>query len=318
MGREAYRRFWEDVKRLTTGRPQKNNEKHDLNSILLVEKADTIQGLYGKVMHKLEVNDGQQRMTTLIILLNALRNELNVRINLLQEAKAKNSADPEITHLKALEREASALRVLIFLSDVTAHAECSRLRLLDSHRHFFENYIVPPCDFKSAEEIDKHLAEAYSKATTYSEQRLWKASHFFANEFRTSGSIEQLLYLHTTITTRLSITMIEDENNDFLHCMRRFITINDRGIALKPFDRFKAFLILEFWERLLDERHKVEQEKFGSLDQIEVDSLLRKLNDRWHENMGDMQKHWTDAQRRLAAANLPLSYENEQRILQII
>lgn len=156
----------------------------------------------------MEVVDGQQRLTTLIILLNALKLVLDDK----DKAESK------------LARE---------LSDLLVKAEANELLLLQTNHdssHHFSNYLrkgVADSSETAKTTADREILEAIEECTAF--VRDWK------------GRGDSLLSLAALLKNRLFFLIHEIDEEKAVYTV--FEVLNSRGLIVSWLDRFKSILM---------------------------------------------------------------------------
>jgi uncharacterized protein with ParB-like and HNH nuclease domain len=173
-----------------------------IGSIIIVENAE-----------KFDVIDGQQRLTTIIIALCALRNLLEL---------SRNNLDNK--QLKYLQN----IREL--LSDFDMESDQTQLRLelqYEESRGFLEN-LINNVDFNDDRtDSIKRMEEAYNKIYSHLEAYL-------------EESLESLVSYARYFLTKIELVVIESEN--LSSALKIFETINQRGASLNAMDLVKNLL----------------------------------------------------------------------------
>jgi uncharacterized protein with ParB-like and HNH nuclease domain len=205
-----------------------NNEKeHFLGSIICINsKDDALEA------DKLELIDGQQRMTTLSILLSALY------IHLFTIIKNSELDEEEEDELKA---ELRNLKYKIVLK-----SDKKTLRLqpsLSGNNSIDYEYI-----------ISKELGffNTTSSVANAGNRRLYKAFRYFQNrlnETRKEGETEIVIFdLHKTLSLLKKINsaiIVKIEVNSLSDAFTLFETLNNRGVPLSPIDLIKNSFLNE-------------------------------------------------------------------------
>jgi uncharacterized protein with ParB-like and HNH nuclease domain len=205
-----------------------NNEKeHFLGSIICINsKDDALEA------DKLELIDGQQRMTTLSILLSALY------IHLFTIIKNSELDEEEEDELKA---ELRNLKYKIVLK-----SDKKTLRLqpsLSGNNSIDYEYI-----------ISKELGffNTASSVANAGNRRLYKAFRYFQNrlnETRKEGETEiEIFDLHKTLSLLKKINsaiIVKIEVNSLSDAFTLFETLNNRGVPLSPIDLIKNSFLNE-------------------------------------------------------------------------
>lgn len=236
-GKDEWSQLWEDL----YGEGSEDNEFWLLGNIVLcgVEGSDTQ-----------EVIDGQQRITTLTIMVAALR-------DLLVEHYKYTEEDSYYSRASSYHRE-----MIVYDRDEYNYEEGVELRLtIGAEREWFEEHIqtlpkVPLGDKESAMEIiEEKWKPPISTGTGFggipnkipTERRsLWKAYHFFYDKMRRklvggdySNDIVNRTYKTIHETVQMVVTAVPDASSAYI----LFETLNDRGVDLSVSDLFKNLLL---------------------------------------------------------------------------
>lgn len=161
------------------------------------------------VFHRLEVVDGQQRLTTLIILLNALKRALEM-----------SRDDTE----KGLAEELSKLLVKQPGEDL--------LLLQTNHdsSYYFAKFLrngEAPSPDEATTLADKEILKAIQECTAFVER--WRARH------------QDLVHLMALLKNRLFVLLHQVEDEKTVYTV--FEVLNSRGLDVSWFDRLKSILM---------------------------------------------------------------------------
>ncbi len=213
--------LFEDIKRVT----KKNlGESHFMSTIVCRRKDEVYLGT--NKYYKLDVVDGQQRLTTLILLLNSVKLSSRVR-------ELENNELQDLTRL-LVKPEAGNLLLL-----QTNH---------DASRHF-SNFL------RNGISIDPE------EANTVADREILKAieecNQFVEDWVNDSGT---LIDLYSCLKNRLSFILYEISEEKLVYTV--FEVLNSRGIEVSWFDRLKSILMGSAFEienadrkQLIDELH---------------------------------------------------------------
>lgn len=188
---------------------------HYAGTLVLQKMGMTKQTRAGQVLTCYEVVDGQQRLTTCVILLNRL-------------ARALESVPTEDAQEAARE-----LRRLVVVN--VAGVETPRVQLGRDLRRFFESTIL---NDEAAETSDLQLGEKrLEKAARYFDARLDELTNGVTDAVKTM----RLLRLRARISFQLRFTVYAVESSDEVGVL--FETVNGRGKALTEIERVKNYLL---------------------------------------------------------------------------
>lgn len=163
--------------------------------------------------------DGQQRLTTLLLILIKLYQTL-----LALEKK------PE-SHGKTF--KSGALRPLIFEEDDFGGA--TRFKIFNPNREAQLRSLVEGSAFEPKDETQKRLKENFAIISSYFDG-------FFKSESDPTGlDLAKLTYYITYLLDRVSIVEIRIERQDNVAMI--FEVVNDRGLGLKPYEILKGKFI---------------------------------------------------------------------------
>lgn len=175
---------------------------------LVLKKGEEIKGL-GKVLNQYDLVDGQQRLTTIVIILKNI-----VKI---MESKKKNAEDEiAVTNLKQS-----------YLWEHGKGGEIYKLKLERENDHFFVNRILNDSDMKELNHSHKNLVNADNRINNH---LIKKAS----DETYLDNLVDK-------ITNSLMFTIYIINNEYEVGVI--FETMNDRGIQLSELEKVKNFLL---------------------------------------------------------------------------
>ena len=211
--------LWEDLYYLDA------SKKHYFGTVLLLDSKRVTQvGM--KTLKRLDVIDGQQRLTTILILLREIISQ------------AKNVGEGMVRE-QAEGLEKDYFRLLTHY----------KLNPLGNDGNFFREYII--------NERDNLVGEA----TTASQQRLVAAKGFFRErlkeeeERKPAGFVDFLVELKRKIDALQVIQYMVQSNSDSI---RIFETVNDRGRPLSDLEKTKSFLMHSSYMGMQDESETIE------------------------------------------------------------
>lgn len=187
--------FLEDIENQSLGRD------YFLGTILFQERDEKMQGY-----DVIDVVDGQQRITTIIIFMKALLDELGNRLSA-DEFVDKGLDLVTETYIKSRNR--------------------SKLNAISPDNEFFQKYVLEDQD--GADYI-----------TTPSQRRLYNAKEFFA-EALAEKSVDELLELKTKLDSHTKVLTYSVK--DTAEATLIFETTNDRGKGLTHLEKIKSFLM---------------------------------------------------------------------------
>lgn len=187
--------FLEDIENQSLGRD------YFLGTILFQERDEKMHGY-----DVIDVVDGQQRITTIIIFMKALLAELENRLSA-DEFEEKGLDLVTETYIKSRNR--------------------SKLKAISPDNDFFQRYVLEDQDGSD------YIA-------TPSQRRLYSAKKFFA-EALASKSVDELLELKTKLDSHTKVLTYSVK--DTAEATLIFETTNDRGKGLTNLEKIKSFLM---------------------------------------------------------------------------
>lgn len=255
-GEEQVSQFWADIKSLLDG----TVEDHFLGPVVLLESDG----------ERKPVIDGQQRLTTLVILASVIRDYLLLKMD-----------DPHIDVEGNRIVVSQKLTPLLFLPDLKS----SRLEGNYQIRSIIENYVVRnpnTLERKNFTDHENPLTKTQLRASKNVEiaQTLLRSiftSWIEGESIHPDNRVHEINVLIETLLDKVQFLVIEVGNEEDAFTI--FETLNDRGLKLSPGDLIKSFLlrrimeqnpatdrqaIIDDWERVLD-----------NLEDYDVSSFLR-------------------------------------------
>jgi hypothetical protein len=191
--------FLEDIENQSLGRD------YFLGTILFQEREEKIQGY-----DVIDVVDGQQRITTIIIFMKALLSELENRLS--TDEFVDEGLDLVVeTYIKSRNR--------------------SKLKAISPDNDFFQKYVLEDQD--GADFI-----------TTPSQRRLYGAKQFFI-EALARKSVSELLELKTKLDSHTKVLTYSVK--DTAEATLIFETTNDRGKGLTNLEKIKSYLMYKIY-----------------------------------------------------------------------
>ncbi len=244
---------WEDDQRQDLWRDLHNNlgseKTHFFGTFLLREKSSNIY----------DIIDGQQRLTSILILLNELT-------ELWREYDAEVAADTRRWYI--------------------ANRDGYKLSLMGEDERFFKEYVLG--GIESGEKTSSYPEET----TTPSQSRLKDAKEFFREKLKEKQDVVDDFEAYCEkLKSRienldLMVYPVESEAD----AVRIFEVVNDRGRHLTELEKTKSFLMHQLYlhipdddEGLLKERLEQIRDYFG-----EIYSLTDKIND--HSNASNLDE----------------------------
>lgn len=220
------------------------------------------------------VIDGQQRLTTLTLLILAVLKYL--------DELAENGIDPEANRQRSTQLRSSYIG---YLDPVTLITQ-SKLSLNRANDAYFQTYIVP-------------LQPLPKQNLKFSEKLLKNAFEWFygriIDQFSKAKSGKEIAQFIENVVDRLFFTVIEV--NDELDAFSVFETLNSRGVKLAPIDLLKNYLF------------SVVNKSPSSSHELET----RRLEEQWHkivDTIGDanltdfLRVHWNSKNTRVRESGL--------------
>ncbi len=210
-GQEQITDFLDDLEILSPGR------FHYTGTVVLHRRANLneLEDEGGNTYVHMDIVDGQQRLTTILLLLNAIREVLQ---------------DPAI----AAERLAQGISSNYIAATDPNGLPIHKLTLNRDTRDFFQSYILDGHHaFPAANAAHDRLREAQSQIREYLEQ------HVLAREGAEKG--HWLREMHSKVTQRLRFTqfIVDDEAEVGVI----FEVMNDRGKPLTDLEKVKNYLL---------------------------------------------------------------------------
>ena len=220
------------------------------------------------------VIDGQQRLTTLTLLILAVLKYL--------DELAENGIDPDANRQRSTQLRSSYIG---YLDPVTLITQ-SKLSLNRANDAYFQTYIVP-------------LQPLPKPNLKFSEKLLKNAFEWFYGrineQFSKAKSGKEIAQFIENVVDRLFFTVIEV--NDELDAFTVFETLNSRGVKLAPIDLLKNYLFSVVNKSPLSS-HELE---------------TRRLEEQWHkivDTIGDanltdfLRVHWNSKNTRVRESGL--------------
>jgi len=177
--------------------------------------------------------DGQQRLTTLLLILISLYRTLQ---------KVEDCSASQGKTFKA-----SALKPLIFEED--DFGDATRFKIYNPNREAQLRALVEGADYAPVDETQKRLKENFATIGTYFEG-------FFSSSNDPSGyDLVKLTYYISYLLDRVTIVEIRIERQDNVAMI--FEVVNDRGLGLKPYEILKGKLIGNLPAKQKEEANKI-------------------------------------------------------------
>ena len=196
--------LWEDLYYLDPAK------KHYFGTVLLKDSGETAETLL-VVLKRFDVIDGQQRLTTVLILLREIISQLNeIGTTDIKEA------------IGELER------------DYLKHGPHYKLNPLGVDGDFFRNCIIDGIDFLTDD------------LETHSQHRLKEAKAFFRDKLISEKAKQHSKYQYFLVQSKQKIDnlqLIQYQVNSDADAIRIFETVNDRGRPLSDLEKTKSFLM---------------------------------------------------------------------------
>ena len=196
--------LWEDLYYLDP------SKKHFFGTVLLKDSGKTAETAVA-TLNRFDVIDGQQRMTTVLILLR----EIIAQLKLVSEGDLQS----EVTAL-----EKSYLK----------NGGHYKLNPLGTDGEFFHHVVIDDNDFLSV------------SADTRSQRRLASARAYFRQKLTEEGEREPQKYVDFLVQLKRKIDdlqLIQHQVNSDADAIRIFETVNDRGRPLSNLEKTKSFLM---------------------------------------------------------------------------
>ncbi|MCB0556896.1 MAG: DUF262 domain-containing protein [Phaeodactylibacter sp.] len=177
--------------------------------------------------------DGQQRLTTLLLILIKLYKILK-QIELTPELQGKTFAS-------------SALEVLIFERDDFGTA--NRFKIFNPNREVTFKAIIEGTPHSPSDETQTRIQENYDTIDTYFE------AVFHTEDKKPPYDLQRLTYYICYLLDRISIVEIKIEQQKNVAMI--FEVVNDRGLGLKPYEILKGKLIGNLPQQQKEEANKI-------------------------------------------------------------
>lgn len=193
-----------------------NNQDH-YTGTLVIHKSDDgylVRDEEGSTLHTYDIVDGQQRLTTIVILLNELARELNT--------------------IQNKEKLADGIRKKYITIADSENMPRSRLTLNDDSDSFFKSSIISNASVDGPR-IKSHTRLKVAKEY-FSEYLAAMKDNFNENEYA-----EWLTQLHNKITGNLVLTVYEVPRATDVGII--FEVMNNRGKPLSEMDKVKNYLL---------------------------------------------------------------------------
>ena len=267
-GEKQLRDLWQDLDVLGT-------DRHYAGTLVLQRTDRVRQSQDGEDLTVYEVVDGQQRLTTCVILLEQLRRTM----------EKYPSGEFEELDVDGARRDLARL-VRVNIGGVS----CPRLRLGDDLNEFFDKSVLG----KEATDKDRLVA---------GEQRLLAAAAFFKGEIDNliegtseTEAVRRLIELRARVCYRLRFLVYEVETSAEVGVL--FETLNDRGQSLSELEKVKNYLLYlsrqvpgEMGDKLAKTINRAWSEIFTNMAALSIDddALLRA---HWAVTEDPIQRNW--------------------------
>lgn len=212
--------------------------------------------------HRKPVIDGQQRLTTLVVLAGLIRDKF-----------VEDFADPQYEVDGTTQVHSNRINELLFLNDLTTPLFQSNYQI----KSILEAYVIrsPKSEMRKRFEVkndrlsahDKRAAKNLINAQNYLSSKLnaWLEEYSTVQE----NQILRLSQLVTAIKERVQFLTIEVENEDDAFTI--FETLNERGLKLSPADLIKSYIL----RKVLEENSTANRDEI-----VDVwDSIMESLGD---------------------------------------
>lgn len=198
---EQFEDLWNDLDNVGKG------ESHFFGTIVFMSGTHVAQGT-----NEIDIVDGQQRITTISILLCAIRDYLQ-----------ENFEEDEIN------KRIDTIEQNLWLVDRDGERQGMRLELGNLDHDSYESLVNSRID-----EIDnENIASAYE--------------HFYNQIDEELGEIDEVKNLHDKILDRLIYVSITAKGHSDAYQL--FETMNNRGLSLSPIDLMKNYLLMKASKR---------------------------------------------------------------------
>lgn len=228
--------MWEDL--WSFFREMDSNKEYFLGSMVIIEKG----------LRTLEVVDGQQRLTSLVLLFTAMRCFLERCVAFEGDA----ALTPEVRRYS--ERAMNKLGELIYNEKDIGLAPELKVKIARSAGYDFDTVLANATSCKDKASIAKvskgdtrfdRIARRYFDNRDYFLARLTET--FLDKEGRFGdGELRRLNEFFTFLTTRVAIVLIKTADFDTAYSI--FEILNNRGLPLTNTDLFRNFVINRFAE----------------------------------------------------------------------
>lgn len=225
--------LFEDIEKIFQNKAQ---ESHFMATIVCLRKKKNIS-LGTDEFTQLDIVDGQQRLTTIVLLLNAIKLEL--------EQCDQNSVERELREITDLLIKVSSDNLLL-------------LQTNHDSSHYFSNYIR----YGTVVSVDQ--------GKTLADRELLKAIEECQKFLRDRGMDGQkLLNLYSCIKNRLFFILYEISDEKLVYTV--FEVLNSRGIEVSWLDRLKCILMGKAYElpessiQLIPELHNIWRDMYKEI-----------------------------------------------------